>query len=381
METRKLYYEDCHRYTFSARVTGCREASGGWRVTLDETAFYPEGGGQACDIGTLGGARVTAVREEAGEIVHLCSAPLRVGETVNGKIDAARRFDLMQQHSGEHIVSGIVFRKYGYHNVGFHVGADAMTIDFDGRIGADELPALEAEANRAVWRNLAVRCFYPAPDELERLSYRSKKALAPPVRIVEIAGVDMCACCGVHVAQTGEIGLIKLLGAVKFHAGTRMELLCGGRALALTQRIFEQNRMVSQAFSAKPQETGAAAQRMNEALAQERARSAALERRVFDAVARSYAGHGDTLYFEEGLSGGALRRLADGIARQCGGVAAVFSGAEFCISGAPERVEALARALCGALGSRGGGRDGAFQGRVCAQEAQIRAFFAQHGVS
>ncbi len=381
MQTQKLYYEDCHLYEFTARVVDCRAQGEAFEVILDATAFYPEGGGQACDIGTLGIARVTDVREKTGEIVHLCSQPLPIGETVAGKIDAARRFDLMQQHSGEHIVSGIIFQKYGYHNVGFHVGADVMTIDFDGEIPADDLSGLEQAANQAVWRNLAIRCWYPEPEELKTLAYRSKKALEGAVRIVEIPGVDVCACCGVHVAATGEIGLIKLLSVCKFHQGVRMTMLCGGRALEMTQAVFTQNRLVSQAFSAKPLETGAAAQRMNELLANERLRAGALERRIFDTIAQGYAGRGDTLHFEDALSGNALRQLAQSIAQSCGGVAAVFSDDHFCLAGPSERVREVALRLRDGLNAKGGGKAGIFQGSVQAEREQIRKLMAQCGVS
>lgn len=148
--TRKLYYEDCHLSQFTARVTGCTQADGGYAVTLDRTAFYPEGGGQPCDLGTLGGVRVLDVREAGEDVVHLCSGPLEVGAMAEGAIDYGRRFDLMQQHSGEHMVSGVIHGKYGYHNVGFHMGADVITIDFDGIIPAEDLPGIEARVNAAI---------------------------------------------------------------------------------------------------------------------------------------------------------------------------------------------------------------------------------------
>ena len=162
MEVRRLFYEDCHLTRFTAKVTGCTETEKGWLVTLDATAFYPEGGGQACDLGTLGEARVLDARDKDENIVHLCDRPLSVGETVEGSIDYARRFDLMQQHTGEHILSGLINARYGYHNVGFHVGKSGMEIDFDGPIPAEDIGELERAANEAVWKNLPVRCWYPA---------------------------------------------------------------------------------------------------------------------------------------------------------------------------------------------------------------------------
>ena len=177
METRKLYYEDCHLSNFSAQVMSCEETDKGYAVTLNATAFYPEGGGQACDLGTLNGVRVTDVREKGEQIIHLCDAPLEVGAEVEGVIDYERRFDLMQQHSGEHIVSGIIHERFGYHNVGFHMGAELVTIDFDGPIPAEALAEIELEANRAVWGNTALHIWYPSEEELPTVGYRSKRAL------------------------------------------------------------------------------------------------------------------------------------------------------------------------------------------------------------
>lgn len=384
METRKLYYEDCMCASFSARVTACRETEQGWEVRLDVTAFYPEGGGQACDLGTLGGVQVLDVQERDDAVMHLCSGPLCVGETVTGEIDWPRRFDLMQQHTGEHIISGIIHQKYGYHNVGFHMGADVTTIDFDGPIPAEALAEIELAANQAVWRDTALQCWYPSPEELPNVPYRTKKALPWPVRIVEIPGVDKCACCGVHTARTGQVGLIKLISCVKFHQGVRLELVCGGRALSHIQAAYEQNRQVSQAFSAKLLETGAAARRMNEQLAAEKFRAVGLEKRLFAAIAREYAGQDLALHFEAGLNPAGIRELATQIAA-LGGTAAVFSPAEtgfsFCLAGNPEQVKVLGANLTQTLSGRGGGKPGFFQGSVRAAREQIEKFFAATGHS
>lgn len=382
MQTRKLYYEDCHLSRFTGRVTGCEKKEKGYEITLDATAFYPEGGGQACDLGTLGNVRVLDTRERGEEILHLCDGPLTVGKTVEGVIDYERRFRLMQQHTGEHIVSGIVHRHFGWHNVGFHMGSELVTIDFDGPIPAEALAEIEREANRAVWQNLAVKCWYPSPEELPDVGYRSKKALPWPVRVVEVPGFDKCACCGVHVAATGEIGLIKLFSCVKFHQGVRIEMACGSRALDILTRVYEQNRQVSQAFSARLLETGEAARRMNEALAAEKYRSAQLQRQIFRGIAKNYVSCENAVRFEPGLASGELRELADAIAGEVSGWAAVFSGSDeagygVCVISRSADVKALGTAMNRALSGRGGGKPGSFQGTVRATEAEIRAFFGE----
>ena len=379
METRRLFYEDSHLTEFTATVTSCAPAEGGWRITLDATAFYPEGGGQACDLGTLGGARVLDVQEMKDEIFHLCDSPLEIGAAVTGRIDWARRFDLMQQHSGEHIVSGIICGRFGYHNVGFHVGSDRMEIDFDGPVPLDALTEIERLANEAVWQNLPLRCWYPSEEELPSVPYRSKKALEYPVRIVEFPGVDSCACCGVHVKNTGEIGLIKLISCVKFHSGVRIELCCGSRALALTQAVFAQNKLVSQAFSAKMLETGAAATKMNEQLAAEKLRANTLQTQLLRQTAQSYENAGNVLHFEENLTGTQLRELADAIAKVCSGRAAVLSGSgnswNICMLHPGGDLNPVIARLKEAFPARGGGKPGSFQGTVQAERAALEAFF------
>lgn len=379
METRKLYYEDSHITAFCARVLDCRHTQKGWQVILDATAFYPEGGGQACDLGTLGGTRVLDVQEQGEAVVHLCDGALPVGRTVEGSVDWDRRFDLMQQHSGEHMVSGIIHKRWGYQNMGFHIGAELVTVDVAGPVPAEALTDIEAQTNAAVWQNLPVRSWYPPAEELPGLPYRSKKALTGPVRLVEFPGVDLCACCGTHVRYTGEIGLVKLISCVKFRNGVRIEMLSGRRAMEHLSRAYEQNRQVSQAFSAKLMETGEAARRMNEALAGEKYRTTGLQWQLFDHIAQGYSGRGNVVHFEKALSAAALRELAERIARACGGTAAVFSGAEgryqLCLMHPGADVEALGSALNLALGAKGGGKPGLFQGSVTAEEEAIREFF------
>ena len=382
METKKLYYVNSHLSQFSGRVLSCTACDRGFQVILDQTAFYPEGGGQAADTGTLGTVRVLDVRERGGAIVHLCDGPVTVGQTLEGTIDYNLRFDRMQQHSGEHIVSGLINRRWGFHNTGFHMGTESTTIDFDGVIPAEALPELERLANEAVWQDLEVRCSVPAPEVLPTIPYRSKRALPWPVRIVEIPGYDICACCGTHVARTGEIGIIKLLSVIPFRGGVRMEMACGNRALDILNRAYDQNRQVSQAFSAQWQETGEAARKMNELLSQYKFRITALERQIFTATAAGYAGAGDVVHFEDGLDNVAVRELADAIAQVCGGTAAVFSGSDdagyaFCLVSRREDLRQLGKDLTRSLNGRGGGKPDCQQGRLQSPREAIAAFFSR----
>ena len=381
---RKLYYEDSHLREFTATVTGCVEAKKGWEITLDATAFYPEGGGQPCDIGTLGECKVLSVREEDEQVIHLCDKPLTVGDTVTGRIDWNRRFDLMQQHSGEHMVSGVVHRMYGWHNVGFHMGSEVMTIDFDGPIPAEDLQKMEDTVNNAIWQNLPVKCYYPTEEELPTVPYRRKKDLPWPVRIVEFPGVDICACCGTQVKYTGEIGLVKLFSCVKFHEGVRIEMACGNRALTLLSAAYQQNKLVSQAFSAKITETGAAAARINEALAAEKFRANSLEKQLYNTIAQPYAGQTIAVHFEENLTPAANRILCDTMAEYAT-VAVTLSGNDLtgysiCIVSRTADAKAMGAAATAALGGRGGGRREAFQGNTPASRQEISDFFTNQKI-
>lgn len=384
MSTRKLYYEDSHRRRFLGTVTGCVEAEGGYEITLDATCFYPEGGGQAADTGRLGDARVLDTRERGEDIVHLCDRPLELGAALEGEIDWEPRFARMQLHSGEHIVSGILHRRFGVSNTGFHMGAERTVIDFDGVIPPEALASVEAEANASVWQNIPLRIWYPTPQELPEVPYRSKRALPWPVRIVEIPGYDTCACCGTHVGATGEIGIIKLYSSVPFRGGSRIEMSCGSQALAYLNRVLGQAAAASHVFSVPADQVGEAAQSFSAQAAGLKYRIVELQRRLFAMTAAQCAGRGDVLLMEPGLDSVGIRELADALAGTCGGTAAVFSGTDaggygYCLAHRQEDLRPLGREMTAALSGRGGGKPNFQQGRVAAPEKEIRTFFIAHG--
>jgi len=379
--TEKLFYQDPFLSEFTAVVQSCEETKGGWHVVLNRTAFYPEGGGQAADHGTLGGAAVSDTREKEERILHLCDAPLPVGETVTGKVDFARRFDLMQQHSGEHIVSGIICSLFHCDNVGFHVGHDLVTIDFNTELTADDLRKVESVANRYIWEDHPISITFPSPEELAALDYRSKKELTGQVRIVAWPGADCCACCGTHVARSGQVGLVKLLSVQKFREGVRIEMVSGQRALHHYTTMWEQNTAVSQLLSAKPAETAAAVERLQREVYGLQGRVMALENSDFGRKARELAGQGDVLLVEGDMSSESVRKLCAAVQETCGGRCAVFSGGEggykYAIGQPEGDLRPLVKALNAALNGRGGGKPGFVQGSVQADEAAIRAFFQE----
>ena len=382
METEKLYYQDPFLKTFTAKVLTCEEARDGWRVTLDRTAFYPEGGGQPADHGTLGALRVTDVHEKENVVFHTCDGPVEIGAAVTGEIDWPRRFDHMQQHSGEHILSGILCEEYHCDNVGFHLGAETVTIDYNADISWEQALAAEKLANEVIWADRPVEITYPTSEELRTLDYRSKRELTGRVRIVTFPAADCCACCGTHVLRAGQVGLVKILSCQKFREGVRLEILCGERALDYLSAVYDQARSIAQHLSVKPRDAAAAVKRLEGELSAARAAQAHLEETAFAAIAREHAGGGDVLLFQPPMRPDSVRRLADNLGRTCGGVAAVFAGEEARYAYALVRsdggdIAPLVRELNQALRGRGGGRNGFAQGSVQARREEIEAFFAQ----
>lgn len=379
IETRRLYYEDVYKKEFEATVLECREAKKGYQVLLDESAFYPEGGGQPSDFGTLGEARVSEVHEKDGELLHYTDRPLEAGQTVTGRIDWEHRFDLMQQHSGEHMVSGLIHEKYGYDNVGFHMGSDVITIDFNGLLTEEQMAEIEQRVNEKIWENRAVEITYPTPLEMEELPYRSKKELTGKVRIVRFPGVDLCACCGTHVTHTGEIGMVKLLSVVKFRDGVRMEMLCGKRVLNYLNMVSEQNHKVSVQLSAKAEKTAEAVARMQEENFRLKGAVLRYEEEMNAVEAGKWENAGNVLLFKEGMEADSLRKLTDAVMNTCNGRCAVFSrnadgSYKYAIGEREGDLCSFTKEMNAALNGRGGGKPFFVQGSVQASEKEIRAF-------
>ena len=382
METEKLYYADPFLKEFTATVLDCQAGKNGYTVTLDRTAFYPEGGGQPADHGTLDGAAVTDVHEKNGVIFHNVDRAVEIGKTVSGFIDWARRFDHMQQHSGEHICSGLICGRYGCDNVGFHMGTDIVTIDFNADISWEELLEIEAKANQYLYENHPIDIQFHRGAELDAIDYRSKKPLEGDVRIVAFPGADCCACCGTHVLRSGQVGLVKFLSVQKFREGVRIELLCGQRALDYLSRTWEQAKIIGQHLSVTPVDAASAVERLEGELSALKMRCAGLEEAVFAGIAAEQAGKGNVLLFQPPMKPDSVRKLADAVSKACGGLAAVFAGEGSHYAYALGRadgqdISAAVKALNGALHGRGGGRNGFAQGSVEAAQSAIEAFFKE----
>lgn len=381
-ETKKLYYEDVYKKEFTAKVLECRQGKKGYEVILDQTAFYPEGGGQPGDTGSLGEAAVTDVHEKNGELIHCTDRALEPGTEVQGQINWARRFDLMQQHSGEHIVSGLVHEAFGYDNVGFHMGSDVITIDFSGMLDEAQMAEIEAKANQIIWENQEVEIFYPSEEELKELEYRSKKELSGWVRIVRFPGADTCACCGTHVTRTGEIGMVKLLSVVKFREGVRMEMISGRRVLDYLNMVNEQNRQISVKLSAKMDKTAQTVARLQDENFALKGRVHSLEENFIVNEAAKWNDCENPLLFENGMEAGSVQKLADAVLQVCKGRCAVFSrnadgSYKYAMGEKDGELRQFTKDMNAALNGRGGGKPFFVQGSVQASEKEIRAFFEE----
>lgn len=379
MTTEKLYYIDSHLFDFEATVLDCRQVEKGWAVILDRTAFFPEGGGQQADTGFIGAAPVRDVQEQGGEILHFCGEALPVGAHLPCRVEREKRLVRMQNHSGEHIVSGLAHRLFGCENVGFHMGEDCMTIDFDRELSWQQLMEVEPLANEAVRENLPVLCSFPEGEALEKLEYRSKLELTENVRIVEIPGIDRCACCAPHVERTGEIGLIKILDAERHRGGVRLSLCCGMLALR-DYRVKQENiAAISQALSAKRHETAGAVSRLLSEQQRSKERIAALSMELARLKAeRCPVTEGNLCVFDNVLDEVALRELVNLLMEKCGGIAAAFSGSDetgyrYIMGSRRVDLRRCAKEINRLIDGRGGGKPQMIQGSAAADGKRIRA--------
>lgn len=376
--TEKLFYEDSHMITFSAVVTACEKVGDYYEAVLDRTAFFPEGGGQYADTGLIDGVKVLDAHERDGVIYHKVERELHVGKQVEGMIDWEERFSKMQHHSGEHIVSGLVNAIYGYDNVGFHMGKDAVTMDFNGVLSKEQLREIEHKANEAVVKNLDIQVLYPSKEELAKIHYRSKIEIEGQVRIVVIPGYDTCACCAPHVNQTGEIGVIKLIGVQNYKGGVRVPMLCGFRAIADYEKKSESTKSISVMLSAKEDEIVEEVAKLKEELAIQKGKLAEMQKKLLQyRVQEITAGEPLVILFESELSGDAPRELVNLLLAQGVEVGAVFSETaireyRYVIGSKSADVRPFAKMLSEKFGGRGGGKPEMVQGSVGGDTDAIR---------
>ena len=382
--TEKIYETDGSLLSFSATVLACEPTKTGYAVTLDRTAFFPGGGGQACDVGTLGGVPVSGAALVGDAVVHYTGAPLVVGATVSGEVDHSVRFPRMQCHTAEHIVSGLIHARYGYDNVGFHLGEDEVTMDFNGELTREQLDEIEDLANGVVYADVPVTVSFPSPEELPNLSYRSKLDLTENVRLVTVEGCDVCACCAPHVSKTGEIGLIRLLGFIRYKGGVRIRLVAGEKALADYRARCRAAQTVSELLSVPQEKIAEGVTRALAASDMLSQNNAALRRRLAELLAGSVAPtEGNRVFFlsEVESDPDVARHLAAIAIKTTGGIVAVCYGEgergfRYLLASEKTDLRTVLPEINRALSGRGGGKPGMAEGTFAASREEIERFFA-----
>ena len=370
-------YDNSKLTTFEATVTSCSPAGKYYELTLDRSAFFPEGGGQKGDVGRIDSVKVLDTYEKNGEVVHKCTAPIEAGMQVCGEVDADIRLRRMQNHSGEHLLMGFIHRKTGFENVGFHLGSDDVTLDLDGVIPTETLIECEFLANKAIAADLPVTISYPDSESLKTLEYRSKLEMTENVRIVTIEGVDVCACCAPHVASTGQIGIIKVLSVESYKGGTRLHILCGLDAFELIRNRMDELSAISRLLSAKPEKILEQTKRLideNDALKRQLAdieqRKAA---RIISSLSNST--RGSFCVFTEGLNTASMRDIANEAVKLTDGAAGIFcqneNGWNYIIASDSLPLRSMSAQINSALNGKGGGSDKMLQGSCMAERSAI----------
>lgn len=394
METKKLFDLDSYVRDFSATVLSCEENSkekGSYLVVLDQTAFFAEGGGQPADQGKLGSASVHHVSEKTGVIYHHCDRPLEAGTTVNGSIDWDIRFSHMQIHCGEHILSGIILREYGFHNVGFHMGHEFTTIDLDGELNTEMVRHVEDLVNQAIGENGEVHVSYPDKETLSTLPLR-KKPEVEHLRVVEVCGYDFCGCCGTHVAHTAEIQLLKIIDFQRYKGGTRLFFLCGKQALQDYQQKHNSVKGLAEEFSCKPEGLCAAVHKLQNDLSEAKMQLNEKNKLLFDLLGQKLLASAPEvqgckwIFLYGGFSADEAKSFAMTMAKQddlfCSFFMPAGDSVRYALSKSKNAGSLSNKALCQAMNKALGGKGGGSEDLCCGSlpfisEEQLRDFFTQ----
>ena len=380
--TRKLYYEDSHIKQFTATVLSCEQGKEHWEVVLDQTAFFPGGGGQLPDTGAMHMARVVGACERGEDVVHYVTAPMTVGSVVECRLNWNQRLRRMQNHSGEHVLSGIIHSKFGYENVGFHMGDDFITVDYSGELTAGQMYDIERECNLAIAANAPIICRFPSKEELDTMEYRSKKELKGDVRIVNVQGYDTCACCAPHMYTTGQIGMIKIYSWARHRGGTRITMLCGMDALDDYNARCANISSISGLLSAKPMEVARAVARLWQEHEDLKYKMGGLYKKLLEIkISALEEVDGNLVIFEEDLDMDNLRELINAAKEKCSGIVAGFigndeAGYRYILGSESVDLRANGKAINAAIKGKGGGKSEMIQGTASATAEEIKAYFA-----
>lgn len=376
MITEKLYYNDSYINEFSAVILSCDACTDGFFITLDKTAFFPEGGGQKADNGYIGDAFVKDVQEKNGQILHLVDNELTVGEEYLCKLDWQQRFYRMQNHSGEHIVSGIVNSLYGYDNVGFHMEEDYVTIDFNGELTREQLDEIEDKVNFAIYKNYNINCWFPSEAELSKLDYRSKLELTENIRLVSIENTDLCACCAPHVKNTGEVGIVKILDFMRHRGGIRLVMKAGFKALLDYREKYKSVYDISNILSAKQPEIFNAVERVYNEVDDANRALYNFKQKVAEEGKNNLIFSGKLSYIISSYYDADMMRVIVNHGMESTTISLAFSGDDkngysYIAGSNTLDMKAVAKSINTSLNGRGGGRETMIQGKVSATKEQL----------
>ena len=386
--TEKLYDNDSYLTEFDCRIISFGEDNGRIYIETDRTAFFPEGGGQTSDKGYLDELYISDVQIVGDRIFHYTDntpealSYLQNKEMLHGKNDFKKRFSDMQQHSGEHIVSGIICSSFNYNNVGLHLGTEVVTLDFDGELSREGIDRIEFLANKAIWDNKEILVHFPSDEELKSIGYRSKIEIVRQTSLVEIPGIDVCACCAPHVKMTGEIGIIEIVNFERYKGGTRISILCGERALRDIRHKLEENRKVSVLTSSKQIETSHFVEKLKEDKEKADYQIVGLQRELLSLKAEAIGNEEKIIFFDNNLQGKLLSDFALSIMEKAERFAACFCGEsgsyKYCIVSSKTDLRDMCKALNGAFCGRGGGKPQIVQGSLSGSEADIKDFLRSY---
>ena len=375
MPTIKLYENDSYIKKFSATVVSCEEKDGAYSVVLNQTAFFPEGGGQDADKGKINDADVLDVQIKNDVIYHKVNKPFNVNEEVTCTLDWETRFSRMQNHTGEHIVSGVIHSRFGYNNVGFHMNDTLVTLDVDGPLSDEDIKKVELKANNAIYENKSIKAIYPTAEELPDYDYRSKLDITEGVRLIEIEDYDLCACCAPHVAKTGEIGIIKIVSYIPYKKGTRIEMLCGALALNDYQNLHSTNKAVMNMLSAKRFEIAESVERIQGELSTAKAENKKLLAELATLKMEKHISGNKICVFIDGVSYDELRNCSNSLIEEFE-YCYLFSNTDadnyiYVVSSRENNVRELVQNLNKTFNGKGGGRDTYAQGKIIGTKDEI----------
>lgn len=375
MPTIKLYENDSYIKNFSATVVSCEEKDGAYSVVLTQTAFFPEGGGQDADKGKINDADVLDVQIKNDVIYHKVNKPFNVNEEVTCTLDWETRFSRMQNHTGEHIVSGVIHSLFGYNNVGFHMNDTLVTLDVDGPLSDEDIKKVELKANNAIYENKSIKAIYPTAEELPDYDYRSKLDITEGVRLIEIEDYDLCACCAPHVAKAGEIGIIKIVSYIPYKKGTRVEMLCGALALNDYQNLHSTNKAVMNMLSAKRFEIAESVERIQGELSSARAENKKLLAEMASLKMEKHISGNKICVFIDGVSYDELRNCSNSLIEEFE-YCYLFSNTDadnyiYVVSSKENNVREEVQNLNKTFKGKGGGRDTYAQGKIIGTKDEI----------